>query len=242
MAGHSKWANIQHRKKAQDAKRGKVFTRLIRELTVAAREGGADPESNPRLRLAVEKAQAANMTRVNIDRAIQRAAANADKDSLESVMYEGYGPKGVAVLVECATDNRNRTVAEVRHVFTRSDGSLGETGSVGYLFNRRGVIYCEHGDEDEVFTAAAENDAEDVSGEEGRFIVTTSPENFFRVQTALKGAGVHVAEGGFEMVATTEVELSGDDAQKTLKFIDALEELDDVQNVHTNASFASDDG
>lgn len=244
MSGHSKWANIQHRKKAQDAKRGKVFTRLIRELTVAARAGGPDPESNPRLRMAIEKAQGANMARSNIDRAIQRAASNADSDKLEAITYEGFGPKGVAVLVECATDNRNRTVAEVRHVFTRNDGSLGETGSVNHLFERRGVLYCEHTDADAVLSTAVENDAEDIiaDGATGRFVVMMSPENLFRVQEALKKAGVHVAESGFEMISATDVHLEGEDAEKVLKFIDALEELDDVQAVHTNAMFPAGDG
>ena len=240
MSGHSKWANIQHRKKRQDDKRGKVFTRLIRELTVAARAGGTDPEGNPRLRLAIDKALSANMARTNIDRAIQRASSDADKDNLEEVTYEGFGPKGVAVLVECATDNRNRTVAEVRHAFSRNDGSLGETGSVNYLFNRRGVIYCEHDDEDKVLTTAVENDAEDVEADEnaGRFVITMAPEHLFKVRKALEDVGVTIVESGFEMVATTAVELAGEDAEKVVKFVDMLEGLDDVQTVHTNAEFA----
>ena len=242
MSGHSKWANIQHRKKAQDAKRGKVFTRLIRELTVAARDGGTDPEGNPRLRLAIDKALAANMARSNIDRAIQRASSDADKDNLEEVTYEGFGPQGTAVLVECATDNRNRTVAEVRHVFSRNDGNLGETGSVNYLFNRRGAIYCEHDDEDGLFSTAVDNDADDVVNEgRGRFIVTMAPENLFQVRTALDKAGAKVIESGFEMVATTQVELDDEGALKMGKLMDALEDLDDVQNVHTNASFSTDE-
>ena len=250
MAGHSKWANIQHRKKAQDAKRGKIFTRLIRELTVAAREGGGDPASNPRLRLAMDKASAANMTKENIARAVKRGSEGADKDTIEMVTYEGYGPGGIAVMVECATDNRNRTVAEVRHAFSRNGGNLGESGSVGYLFARRGVVYCRAADEEQVLAAALDAGAEDVvedndvdgGADGGQFVVLAAPEDLFRVADALREASIEITDSGHEMVPETQMALAGEAARKAVQFLDTLEELDDVQKVYVNAEFSLDGG
>lgn len=241
MAGHSKWANIQHRKKAQDAKRGKVFTRLIRELTIAAREGGGDPMANPRLRLAMDKASAANMTKDNIMRAVKRGSEGAEKDSYEMITYEGYGPGGIAIMLECATDNRNRTVAEVRHVFSRHGGNLGETGSVGYLFRRRGVIYCRSADEEKILSVALEADAEDISEEDDQFVVTVMPDDLFKMNDALRSADVEITDSGYEMLPETQVTVEGEVAEKAMRILDTLEELDDVQKVYANVSFPDDD-
>ena len=237
MAGHSKWANIKHRKAAQDARRGKVFTKLIRELVVAARQGGAAPEDNPRLRAAVDKALGANMTRDTIDRAIARGAGNNDADNMEELTYEGYAPGGVAVLVEAMTDNRNRTVAEVRHAFSKRGGNLGTDGSVAYLFNRVGQIGFEPGaDEDQVLEVALDAGAEDVeSNDDGSVDVTTPWEDFSAVKTALEEAGLEPAGGEVTMVASTTVPLDEGSARSVLGLVEALEDLDDVQNVYTNA-------
>ena len=241
MAGHSKWANIQHRKKAQDARRGKIFTRLIRELTIAAREGGGDPSANPRLRRAMDKASAANMAKENIMRAVKRGSAGAEKDGFETATYEGYGPGGIAIMLECATDNRNRTVAEVRHAFTRGGGNLGETGSVNYLFQRRGVIHCRADDEEKLLAAALEANAEDVSEEGGRFIVTVAPDDLFSACDALRAANVEVVDSGHEMLPGTQIEVESGIAEKVVRILDILEDLDDVQKVYTNAVFPDDD-
>lgn len=242
MAGHSKWANIKHRKAAQDAKRGKIFTRLIRELTVAARTGGPNPEDNPRLRAAVDKALGANMTRDTIDRAIVRGAGNADSDNMEEVTYEGYGPGGVAILVECMTDNRNRTVSEVRHAFSKHGGNLGTDGSVAYLFERKGQIFFEPGiDEDALMEAALEAGAEDIiSNDDGSVEVTTEWTEFMQVKDALETAGMTPADSEIAMVPTTLSPLDTDGAEKILKLIDRLEDLDDVQNVYSNADMPDD--
>jgi YebC/PmpR family DNA-binding regulatory protein len=237
MAGHSKWANIKHRKAAQDAKRGKVFTRLIRELVVAARQGGAAPEDNPRLRAAVDKALGANMTRDTIDRAIARGAGNNDADHMEELTYEGYAPGGVAVLVEAMTDNRNRTVAEVRHAFSKRGGNLGTDGSVAYLFNRVGQIaFAPGADEEQVLEVALDAGAEDVeSNEDGSVDVTTAWEDYSAVKTALEQAGLEPAGGEVTMEASTRVPLDENGARSVLGLVEALEDLDDVQNVYTNA-------
>jgi len=237
MAGHSKWANIKHRKERQDAKRGKIFTKWIRELTVAARQGGGDPGSNPRLRLALDKALGANMSRDIIDRAIARGAGATEADNVEELTYEGYGPGGVAVMVECMTDNRNRTAAAVRHAFSKCGGNLGTDGSVAYLFERKGQISFAPGlDEDALTEAALEADADDVVGhEDGSFDVFTSFATFYAVRNALEAAGFKPADAEIVMQPTTSAELDLEGAEKVLKLIDMLEDLDDVQNVYSNA-------
>ena len=236
MAGHSKWANIKHRKAAQDAKRGKAFTKLIRELVVAAKQGGALAEDNPRLRAAVDKALGANMTRDTIDRAIARGAGTNDADDMEEITYEGYAPGGIAVLVEAMTDNRNRTVAEVRHAFSKRAGNLGTDGSVAYLFSRKGQIsYAPGVDEDALMEAALEAGAEDlVAHDDGSVDVTTPWEDFAAIKEALVEAGFVAEDGEVTMVASTTVPVDSEGAEKLLGLVDALEELDDVQNVYTN--------
>jgi YebC/PmpR family DNA-binding regulatory protein len=237
MAGHSKWANIQHRKKAVDAKRGKVFTRINRELNVAAREGGGDVESNPRLRLAVDKANAANMPKDTIERTIKKATGDLEGVSYEELRYEGYAQGGVAVMVECVTDNRNRTVAEVRHAFTKHGGSLGTDGSVAYLFSKLGVLNFKPGtSEDDVMEVALEAGADDIATEEdGSLEVTTSPESFAAVVAAMNEAGLQPENAEITMRASTEVALDAETGEKVLRFLDMLEDLDDTQDVYSNA-------
>ncbi len=242
MAGHSKWANIKFRKAAQDAKRGKLFTKLIREITVSARQGGGDADANPRLRAAIDKALSNNMTRDTIDRAIMRGTGEGDGADIEEIRYEGYAPAGVAVLVECATDNRNRTVSEVRHAFSKYGGNLGTDGSVAYLFSKVGTIVFEPGvDEEQVMEIAIDSGADDVLTEEdGSIEVLTQPEVFSDVNQAIKAAGLESIDADIVQRPSTEVELTNDDAEKVMKLIDALEDLDDVQDVFTNASFPDD--
>jgi len=237
MAGHSKWANIKHRKERQDAKRGKIFTKWIRELTVAAKQGGGDPASNPRLRLALDKALGANMSRDIIDRAVARGAGTAENDNVEELTYEGYGPGGVAIMVEAMTDNRNRTAAAVRHAFSKCGGNLGTDGSVAYLFERKGQIsFAPCVDEDALMEAAMEADADDVVGNaDGSFEVFTSFNSFYAVRNVLEEAGFKAADAEIVMQPTTSAELDLDGAEKVLKLIDMLEDLDDVQNVYSNA-------
>lgn len=237
MAGHSKWANIKFRKAAQDAKRGKAFTKLIKEITVSARLGGPDPDSNPRLRSAIDKALGANMTKDTIERAVKRGSGALEGDDIVEIRYEGYGPNGVAVLVECATDNKNRTVSEVRHAFTKHGGNLGTDGSVAYLFNKMGSIVFSSDDEETIMDIALEAGADDIESEDGMVEVMTSPESFHTVQQALKDAGLEADMSELIQRPSTETELSGEDAEKVIKMIDALEDLDDVQDVFTNASF-----
>lgn len=236
MAGHSKWANIKHRKAAQDAKRGKVFTKLIRELVVAAKQGGPLPEDNPRLRAGVDKALGSNMTRETIDRAIARGAGTNEADNMEELTYEGYAPGGVAVLVEVMTDNRNRTVAEVRHAFTKRGGNLGTDGSVAYLFTRKGQIsFAPGADEDQVMEVALEAGAEDIeSNDDGSLVVTTAWEELAAVKSALEEAGLTPEGGEVTMVASITVPVDAEGAEKIMGMVDALEDLDDVQNVYTN--------
>jgi YebC/PmpR family DNA-binding regulatory protein len=242
MAGHSKWANIKHRKAAQDAKRGKIFTKLIRELTVAARMGGPDQESNPRLRDAVAKALAANMKKDTVENAIKRGSGDMDGENYEEVRYEGYGPSGVAVMVECLTDNRNRTVAEVRHAFSKSGGNLGTDGSVAYLFSKIGLLTYPAGtDEDAVMEAAMEAGAEDIAtNDDGSIEVTTTPEDFSAVKDAMVEAGFEPEVAEVTMQPSTNVDLELADAEKVMRLVDMLEDLDDVQNVYNNADFSDE--
>ncbi|WP_019593587.1 YebC/PmpR family DNA-binding transcriptional regulator [Thioalkalivibrio sp. ALM2T] len=239
MAGHSKWANIQHRKNAQDAKRGKLFTKLIREITVAARHGGSDPETNPRLRLAIDKALGANMTRDTIERAAKRGAGESDGDNVEEIRYEGYGPGGAAILVDCMTDNRNRTVAEVRHAFSKMGGNLGTDGSVAYLFQNKGVIRFAPGlDEEVVMEAALEGGAEDVQVEDdGSIEVITEPDTYQDVRAALAERELQPEDAEVTWRPETLAPLDAETAESILKLLDMLDDLDDVQNVFTNADF-----
>ncbi|MBW3163289.1 YebC/PmpR family DNA-binding transcriptional regulator [Ferrimonas balearica] len=242
MAGHSKWANIKHRKAAQDAKRGKIFTKLIRELTVSAREGGSDADANPRLRAAIDKALSNNMTRDTIERAVKRGAGELEGQELETIIYEGYGPGGTAVMVETMTDNRNRTVSGVRSAFSKSGGNLGTDGSVAYLFTKQGVISYEPGtDEEAVMDAALEAGAEDVeTSDDGAIDVYTTPEAFGSVKDALDAAGLTAVNAEVTMVPSTKAELDLDTAQKFLRLIDVLEDHDDVQEVYHNADISDE--
>lgn len=239
MAGHSKWANIKFRKAAQDAKRGKLFTKLIREITVAARTGGGDADSNPRLRAAIDKAFTANMTRDVVERATKRGTGELEGVNYEEVRYEGYAPGGVAILVECTTDNRNRTVGEVRHAFTKHGGNLGTDGSVAYLFNKVGVIqFAGDSDEEQIMELAIDAGAEDiVTDEDGTIEVVTSVEDFHSIKSRLNDQGLNSENADIIQRASTEVALNEDDGEKVLKLLDALEDLDDVQDVYSNANF-----
>jgi YebC/PmpR family DNA-binding regulatory protein len=242
MAGHSKWANIQHRKGAQDKKRGKLFTKLIREITVASRVGGPDPAANPRLRLAIDKAKAQSMPKDNIERAIKRGSGDLDGADYEEITYEGYGPGGVAVMVLCLTDNRNRTVAEVRHAFSKFGGNLGADGSVAYLFNHVGLLsYPAGADEDQLMEAALEAGAEDVvSNDDGSIDVLSSPADFATLREAMVAAGLEPELAEVTQRASTDAKLGADEAASMIKLLDMLEELDDVQNVYSNADISED--
>ncbi|MEO8767491.1 MAG: YebC/PmpR family DNA-binding transcriptional regulator [Nitrosospira sp.] len=237
MAGHSKWANIKHKKAAQDAKRGKIFTRLIKEITVAARLGGGDLASNPRLRLAVDKAYEQNMPKDNVERAIKRGSGDLEGVNYEEIRYEGYGIAGAAVLVDCMTDNRVRTVADVRHAFTKYNGSLGTDGSVAFLFKHCGQLLFPPGtDEDKLMEAALEAGAEDIiSNDDGSIEVITAPYEFAEIKTALEKAGFKAELAEVIMKPASDIVLNGDDAVKMQKLLDALENIDDVQEVYTTA-------
>jgi YebC/PmpR family DNA-binding regulatory protein len=237
MAGHSKWANIKHKKAATDAKRGRIWTRLIKEITVAARLGGGDIASNPRLRLAVDRAADANMPKDNVNRAIQRGTGGLDGANYEEIRYEGYGLNGAAVMVDCMTDNRVRTVAEVRHAFSKFGGNMGSEGSVAFLFKHCGqMMFAPGTNEDTLMEAALEAGVEDViADDEGGFEVITDPYEFSRIREALEKAGLMPALAEVTMKPSTSAELAGDDAVKMQKLLDALENLDDVQEVYTNA-------
>jgi len=239
MAGHSKWANIQHRKGRQDAKRGKIFTRLIKEITVAARMGGGDPDMNPRLRLAVDKATDNNMPKDNIERAIKRGSGGLDGVNYEQIRYEGYGTNGAAVIVDTLTDNRTRTVAEVRHAFTKHGGNMGSEGSVAFLFKHVGqLVYAPGIDEDKLMEAALDAGAEDViTSEDGSVEVVTGPYEFAKVRAALEKAGFKAEIAEVTMKPSNETEMEGEEAAKMQKLLDALESLDDVQDVYTTAVF-----
>jgi YebC/PmpR family DNA-binding regulatory protein len=239
MAGHSKWANIKHKKAAQDAKRGKIFTRLIKEITVSSRMGGPDPDTNARLRLAIDKAYESNMPKENVERAIKRGSGELDGVNYEEVRYEGYGIAGAAVMVDCMTDNKTRTVADVRHAFTKHGGNLGTDGSVGFLFKHCGqLVFAPGTSEDRVMEAALEAGAEDViSNDDGSVEVICSPADFVAVKQALDKAGLKPELADVTMKPTIENELGGDDGAKMQRLIDALEALDDVQDVYTTAVF-----
>ncbi len=237
MAGHSKWANIQHRKKAQDARRGKLFTRLIREITVAAKTGGSDADANPSLRAAIDKAKSQSVPKDAIERAVKRGAGELEGSEYEEIRYEGYGPGGVAFIVDCLSDNRNRTVADVRHAFSKGGGNLGQSGSVAYLFDSVGVLlYPPGSDEDAVMEAALEAGADDViAADDGSIEVLTSPDEYAAVRQAMTEAGFEPAESDLTLRASTSTELGVEDAQKVLRLVDLLESSDDVQEVYTNA-------
>jgi YebC/PmpR family DNA-binding regulatory protein len=237
VAGHSKWANIQHRKKAQDAKRGKLFTRLIREIMVAAKAGGSDQDSNPGLRAAVEKAKSQSVPKDAIERAVKRGAGELDGADYEEIRYEGYGPLGIAFIVDCLSDNRNRTVAEVRHAFSKSGGNLGQSGSVSYLFTSVGVLlYAPDQDEDSIMEAALEAGADDVVvAEDNSIEVLTSAEEYVTVKQAMTDAGFEPEESELTMRAELNTELNVEDAEKVLRLVDLLESSDDVQEVYYNA-------
>ena len=239
MAGHSKWANIQHRKGRQDAKRGKIFTRLIKEITVAARMGGGDPDMNPRLRLAVDKATDNNMPKDNIERAIKRGSGGMDGANYEQIRYEGYGTNGAAVIVDTLTDNRTRTVAEVRHAFTKYGGNLGANGSVAFLFKHVGqLMYAPGTSEDKLMEAALEAGAQDVvANDDGSLEVLTAPHDFSAVKAALEKAGFKAEIAEVTMKPSNETEMEGEEAAKMQKLLDALESLDDAQDVYTTAVF-----
>jgi YebC/PmpR family DNA-binding regulatory protein len=240
MAGHSKWANIKHRKAGQDAKRGKIFTKMLREITVAVKTSGSDPASNPSLRTAIDKALGANMRRDTIDNAIKKASGALEGVNYESIRYEGYGPGGTAVIVDCLTDNRNRTVGEVRYAFSKAGGNLGTDGSVAYLFKKQGILsYAPLVDEDALMEAALEAGAEDVNTyDDGAVDVITTPEDYLTVKDALVAAGFEPDNAEVTMQASIMAELNVDDAEKMLRLIDRLEDLDDVQNVYSNADIS----
>ena len=242
MAGHSKWANIQHRKGAQDKKRGKLFTKLIREITIAARMGGSDPDANPRLRTAIDKARGQSMPKDNIERAVKRGSGDTEGADYEEVRYEGYGPGGVAVMVDCLTDNRNRTVAEVRHAFAKHGGNLGADGSVAYLFDHVGQISLPGGaDEDRIMEVALEAGAEDVIGnDDSSFDVITDPQEFEAIRNALAAAGLEAETSEITHRASTSAELGAEDAARMIKLLEVLEDLDDVQNVYSNADISEE--
>lgn len=236
MAGHSKWANIRHRKGAQDAKRGKIFTKLIREISVAARMGGGDIESNPRLRDAVNKALKANMKKDTVENAIKRGVGGLDGADMQEMRYEGYGPQGVAILVDCLSDNKNRTVSEVRHAFTKHGGNLGTDGSVAYLFSKLGQItFSKSADEEKILELALEAGAEDVLVELESIEVITAAEDYHQIYSDLERAGLEIESAELIMKPSIEVSLDKENAEKLLRLVDVLEELDDIQNVYTNA-------
>lgn len=239
MSGHSKWATIKRKKAVLDAKRGKLFTKIIKELTVAAKMGGGDPDANPRLRLVVDNAKAANMPAENIERAIKKATGELEGVSYYEMTYEGYGPGGIAILVESLTDNKNRTVAEIRHLFSKYGGSLGESGSVAWMFERKGIITIEkqNKSEDEMFELAIEAGADDLQTEDTFFEVTTSVENFEQVRKKLIEAKLNITNASLQWVAKNLIGITGETAEKAMKIIEALEDSDEVQNVYTNADF-----
>ncbi|WP_150463906.1 YebC/PmpR family DNA-binding transcriptional regulator [Francisella sp. XLW-1] len=242
MAGHSKWANIKHKKAKEDAKRGKIFTKLIREITVAARLGGGDKDANPRLRAAIATAFANNMSKDTVERAILKGAGGDDGANVEEVRYEGYGPGGVAIIVDCMTDNRNRTVGEVRHAFTKSGGNLGTDGSVAYMFTKKGIISFAPGvDEDALMEVALEAGAEDIiTHEDGSIDVFTAPNDFSDVQEELVEKGFESESAEVTFDAETKADMEIEVAEKVINLIDKLEDLDDVQNVYSNANFTQE--
>lgn len=239
MSGHSKWATTKRKKAIIDSKRGKIFTKLIKEITIAAREGGGDVNGNPRLRLAVDNAKSANMPQDNIERAIKKATGELEGVTYHEFNYEGYGPSGVAIIVEVATDNKNRTVAEVRHLFSKYGGAMGESGSVAWMFVRKGVITMpkQSKSEDEIMELVLDGGADDLQSEDQYFEVQTSLENFETVRKALIDKKLDVENASLQWIAKNSITVSGEDAEKVIKLIETLEDLDDVQNVYSNADF-----
>ena len=239
MSGHSKWSTIKRKKGAADAKRGKIFTKLIKEITIAAREGGGDPSGNPRLRLAIDNAKASNMPADNIDRAVKKATGELEGVTYHELTYEGYGPSGIAILIEVATDNKNRTVAEVRHLFSKNGGSLGENGSVAWMFDRKGILTlpAQNKTEDEIMDIILEAGAEDLQTEEEFFEIQTALETFEPVRKALLEKNLTIENASLQWIAKNTINIVGSDAEKVMNLIEALEEIDDVQNVYSNADF-----
>ncbi len=239
MSGHSKWATTKRKKAVIDAKRGKIFTKLIKEITIAAREGGGDINGNPRLRLAVDNAKSANMPQDNIERAIKKATGELEGTTYHELNYEGYGPSGVAMIVEVATDNKNRTVAEVRHLFSKYSGAMGETGSVAWMFDRKGIITLpkQSKSEDEIMESVLDAGADDFQSEDQYIEVQTSLENFETVRKALIDKNLEIENASLQWIAKNSIAVGGDDAEKVIKLIESLEDLDDVQNVYSNADF-----
>lgn len=242
MAGHSKWANIRHKKQKEDAKRGKIFTKLARQITVAAREGGGDPNSNFRLRLAIDTARAHNMPNDNIERAIKRGTGEIEGSNYEELVYEGYGPGGVAILLEVMTDNRNRTASDIRHLFSKNGGNLGETGCVAWMFETKGqiLVEAEGVDEDEIMLAALEAGAEDIELVDDLYEVRTAPDTLHAVRTALAEAGYTISDAGIRRLPTTTVSVVAEEAERLIALMDALEDHDDVQQVYANAEFSEE--
>jgi YebC/PmpR family DNA-binding regulatory protein len=242
MSGHNKWSTIKHKKGAADAKRGKIFTKLIKEITVAAKLGGADPEGNPRLRTAIDKAKAENMPKDNIERAIKKGSGDLDGVNYEEITYEGYGPNGVAVLVEVMTDNRNRTVSDIRSIFTKCNGNMGETGCVSWMFDKKGlIIFSKETDFDKLFEAALEAGAEDVSAEDEQIEVVTDPASFIEIRGYLEKTGFKYESAEVTMIPQTMVKLEGKAAEGMLKMMDRLEDNDDVQNVYANFDISAEE-
>ena len=242
MSGHNKWSSIKHKKGAADAKRGKIFTKIIKEITVAARMGGGDPNANPRLRSAVLAAKAENMPKENIERGIKKGTGELEGVQYEELVYEGYGPGGAAVYVESLTDNKNRAVADIRHIFSKSGGNLGENGCVGWMFEKKGYIAVEKSavEEDKLMETALEAGAEDVREDDSNFEVITSPDDFDTVKTALDNAGIPSIDAEVTMLAKTSTELKGKEAEQMVRLMDALEDCDDVQKAYTNADIPDD--
>ena len=237
MAGHSKWANRKHRKARQDAKKGKIFSKLAREIMAAVRQGGGDPDANPRLRLALERARQFSMPAENIERAIKRGLGETEAESYEELIYEGYGPGGVALMLEILTDNRNRSAGEIRHIFAKHGGNLGESGCVAWMFDRKGVItVAGEGapSEDDLLLLAVDAGAEDMKNEDGNFVIYTDPDDLHKVREALEQAGVPIESAELRMVPKTEVKVEGKEAEQLLRLLDALEDHDDVQEIYGN--------
>jgi YebC/PmpR family DNA-binding regulatory protein len=242
MSGHNKWSTIKHKKGAADAKRGKIFTKIIKEISIAAKLGGSDPGANPRLRTAIDKAKSENMPKDNIERAIKKGAGEMDGVNYEEIIYEGYGPGGVAVLVEVMTDNRNRTVSEVRSIFTKCNGNMGEAGCVSWMFDKKGlIIFPKNIDFDKLFESAIEAGAEDVADQDEQIEVTTDPSSFIEVRDALESSGFKFDSAEVTMIPQTMVQLEGKQAESMLKMMDRLEDNDDVQNVYANFDISTED-
>jgi len=240
MSGHSKWHSIKHKKAIIDARRGKLFTKVIKEVQIAARMGGSDPGANPRLRTAIQAAKDVNMPKDTLERAIKKGAGELEGESFEQLLYEGYAPHGVAIMVEVTTDNKNRAASEIRHLFTKYGGNLGNTGCVGYLFERRGLIEAEHPDDDAVMEAAIEAGADDVSSAEGFHEITTSPDEVHDIRTVIEGKGIKVTSANVKRIPATRVSLNVDEARAVMKLVNMLEGNDDVDEVYTNVEISDE--